>query len=39
MEPHRILEDVEILSSSETLDLYADLDFYAWLAREKGHAG
>ena len=39
VEPYKNLEDVEILASSETLDLYADLDFYAWLAKEKEHAG
>lgn len=31
------LEDIEMLASGESLDLYEDLDFYAWLA-EHGHA-
>jgi hypothetical protein len=26
------LEDIEILTSSESLDLYADYEFYQWLA-------
>jgi RNA polymerase sigma-70 factor (ECF subfamily) len=33
------LEDVEILASSDHLDLYAELDFYAWLAAEENDAG
>jgi hypothetical protein len=30
-------EDVEILSAREHLELYEDLDFYRWLAAEKGN--
>ena len=33
------LEDVEILASSDHLDFYAELDFYAWLADEENDAG
>ena len=33
------MEDVEILSSREDLDLYAQLDFYTWIAGETDHAG
>jgi hypothetical protein len=33
------IEDMEILASSEHLDMYIDLDFYAWLALEQSNAG
>jgi hypothetical protein len=39
LEPHKTIADLEILASSEHLDLYANLDFYAWLAKEKEHGG
>ncbi len=32
-------EDVEILASSDSLEFYANLDFYAWLAEEERDAG
>jgi len=31
--------DVDILASSDGLELYEDMDFYAWLAQERDHAG
>jgi hypothetical protein len=33
------LADLEILASSEQLDLFSDLDFYYWLAETEDHAG
>jgi hypothetical protein len=38
-EPHKSIGDLEILASSDQLDLYEDLDFYDWLAKEKEHNG
>jgi hypothetical protein len=35
----KTIEDMEILASSEQLDLYEDYDFYTWLAEEQKHAG
>ena len=29
--PNPVLEDVDLLASSDSLDLYEDLDFYYWL--------
>lgn len=31
--------DLEIITSTETPDFYADLDFYQWLAEGENHAG
>jgi len=31
--------DIDILSASDGLELYEDLDFYTWLAQERDHAG
>ena len=39
LEPHKSIGDLEILASSDHLDLYANLDFYDWLAKEKEHGG
>jgi hypothetical protein len=39
LEPHKSMGDLEILASSDYLDLYEDLDFYAWLAKEKEYEG
>ena len=33
------LNDVDILASSDGLELYEDFDFYTWLAQERDHAG
>ncbi len=33
------MEDVEILASGDNLDLFAQLDFYTWVAEEEAHAG
>lgn len=33
------LEDVEILTASDSPDFYADLDFYMWLSDEENNAG
>ncbi len=39
LEPHESMGDLEILASSDQLDLYEDLDFYDWLAKEKEQNG
>ena len=39
LEPHKSIGDLEILASSDHLDLYANLDFYDWLAKEKERGG
>jgi hypothetical protein len=33
------LTDLDILASEETLDLFADMEFYYWLAETEDHAG
>ena len=33
-----MVEDIEVLSSADTLDIYQDLDFYQWLASDE-HKG
>ena len=33
------IEDVEILATSDTPELFINLDFYAWLAEENDDAG
>ncbi|MBU1405960.1 MAG: DUF3619 family protein [Proteobacteria bacterium] len=33
------LADLEIITSAEAPDFYADLDFYQWLAEDENHAG
>lgn len=33
------IEDVDLLMSADKLDLYDELDFYAWLSEELGNAG
>ena len=38
-EQFNVLGDLEILASSEDLDLYEDLEFYAWLEEELQQAG
>lgn len=38
-ELHKGIGDLEILASNDQLELYEDLDFYAWLAKEKEHEG
>jgi len=35
VQPSSGLEDVELLSSAEELDLYKDMDFYFWLAADE----
>jgi hypothetical protein len=37
--PGNNLEDLEILASTNKLEFYEDLDFYAWLAEEQPDAG
>jgi hypothetical protein len=32
--PPAVLEQLELLSSTENLELYTDLDFYQWLASD-----
>lgn len=32
-------EDIEILASDDSFEFYANLDFYAWLAKEEQNAG
>jgi hypothetical protein len=39
LEPHKSIGDLEILASSDYLDLYENLDFYAWLAKETEYDG
>ena len=38
-EPNKSIGDLEILASNDQLELYENLDFYAWLAKEKEHDG
>ena len=33
------LTDLDILASEETLDMFADMEFYFWLAETDDHAG
>jgi hypothetical protein len=33
------LEDVDLLATTDVLELYEDLEFYAWLAEENVEAG
>ena len=39
LEPHKSVGDLEILASTDHLDLYANLDFYDWLSKEKEYGG
>ena len=39
LEPHKSIGDLEILASNDHLELYANLDFYDWLSKEKQHGG
>lgn len=34
--PQGVMDDLEVLASSEDLDLYRDLDFYLWLEQQEG---
>jgi hypothetical protein len=37
--PDKSIGDLEILTSNDQLELYENLDFYAWLAKEKENEG
>jgi hypothetical protein len=37
--PYASPEDVEIIASTDQLELYEDLDFYTWLAEVRERAG
>ncbi len=37
--PVATLEDMDIIAAADHLELYADLDFYSWLAEKQADAG
>ncbi len=39
VQPYNGIEDLDIITSNENLDMLIDLEFYVWLAEEEEHAG